>query len=73
MKESLWDKDGMLFKFNYGYSKLKPEQVQINRCHLLKRTFLLSPVVWLSVGVVVFIFLWYCDPHCFLLWISSNQ
>ena len=46
MKESLWNKDGLLFKFNYAYTNRKPEEIISSRCWLFWRTVILSPLVW---------------------------
>ena len=57
MKESLWDKDGLLFMFNYGYTKKKPERIYTTRCQLFWRTVILSPLAWFGVGLIfVFMF-----------------
>src|SRR3989344_9506814 len=57
MKESLWDKDGLLFKFNYAYTSIKPEEIISNRCRLFWRTVILSPLFWF--GVCFFIVIMY--------------
>ena len=57
MKESLWNKDGLLFKFNYAYTFRKPEEIISNRCRLFWRTFIMSPPIWCGVTLaLVFVY-----------------
>src|SRR3989344_3081170 len=52
LKESLWNKDGLLFKFNYGYTLKKPEQVYTTRCQLFWRTVIWSFIALFIYGIV---------------------
>lgn len=67
MNESLWNKDGFLFEFNYAYTGDDPMLIHTTRCRLFWRTLLWSPLIWTVIffaAVLVFLVLF---PIAFLV------
>ena len=72
MKESLWNKDGVLFKFNYAYTDRKPEEITSNRCRLFWRTFIMSPPIWCLMILAFVLMLGIFFPTFFLFGVRPS-